>query len=181
MALDESTDTLLKNIAAQGGPALNEMPVDTCRNVFVGLVQSLQGDVLPIHDSEDREIPGPNGSIALRIYTPRGLGGKNIPVLMFFHGGGWVIGDLETHDNMCRYYANEADVIVVAVDYRLAPEHRFPAGIEDCIAATKWVHDNAASFGGDSAKIAVTGDSAGGNMAAVVAQQARDQVAFQLL
>ena len=105
MALDASTDTLLKNIAAQGGPALNEMPVDECRNVFVELVQSLQGDVLPIHDSDDREIAGPNGSIPLRIYTPRGLGGKKIPVLMLFHGGGWVIGDLETHDNMCRYYA----------------------------------------------------------------------------
>jgi acetyl esterase len=181
MALDESTDTLLKNIAAQGGPALHEMPVDACRSVFLGLVQNLQGDVLPIHASEDREISGPNGAIPIRIYTPNDSKGKTKGVLMLFHGGGWVIGDLETHDNMCRYYANEADVVVVAVDYRLAPEHRFPAGIEDCIAATEWAHSNAASIGGDSNRIAVTGDSAGGNMAAVVAQQATDKVAFQLL
>jgi len=179
MALDQSTDTLLKNIAAQGGPALHEMPVETCREVFLGLVQNLQGDVLSIHDSEDREISGPNGSIPIRIYKPNASQGKGILVL--FHGGGWVIGDLDTHDNMCRYYANEADVIVVAVDYRLAPEHQFPGGIEDCIAATEWVHANAASIGGDASKIAVTGDSAGGNMAAVVAQQAADKIAFQLL
>ena len=116
MALDESTDTLLKNIAAMGGPALNELPVDECRNVFLGLVQNLQGDVLPIHESEDREISGPNGAIPIRIYTPSDSQGKSKGVLVLFHGGGWVIGDLETHDNMCRYYANEADVVVVAVD-----------------------------------------------------------------
>ncbi|MFP6682613.1 MAG: alpha/beta hydrolase, partial [Gammaproteobacteria bacterium] len=181
MALDQSTDTLLKNIAAQGGPALHEMQVDTCRSVFLQLVQNLQGDTLPIYDSSDREIPGPGGSIPIRVYTPRKLEGGRLPVLVLYHGGGWVIGDLESHDNMCRYFANEADIIVVAVDYRLAPEHRFPAGIDDCIAATEWVHANAASIGGDGAKLAVTGDSAGGNMAAVVAQQLREKVSFQLL
>ena len=181
MALDQSTDTLLKNIAAQGGPALHEMPVDTCRSVFLQLVQNLQGETLPIHDSSDREIPGPDGSIPIRIYTPRNLEGGRLPVLVLYHGGGWVIGDLESHDNMCRYFANEADVIVVAVDYRLAPEHRFPAGIDDCIAATEWVHANAAGIGADGTKLAVTGDSAGGNMAAVVAQQLREKVRFQLL
>jgi acetyl esterase len=181
MALDQSTDTLLKNIAAQGGPALHEMPVDTCRSVFLQLVQNLQGETLPIHDSSDREIPGPDGSIPIRIYTPRNLEGGRLPVLVLYHGGGWVIGDLESHDNMCRYFANEADVIVVAVDYRLAPEHRFPAGIDDCIAATEWVHANAAGIGADGTKLAVTGDSAGGNMAAVVAQQLREKVSFQLL
>ena len=181
MALDQSTDTLLKNIAAQDGPALNEMPVDTCRDVFHGLVQNLQGEVLSIHGSEDREISGPNGPVPIRIYSPRDTAGESLPALVLFHGGGWVIGDLETHDNMCRYFANEADVIVVAVGYRLAPEHRFPAGIDDCIAATEWVHSNASSIAVDKSKIAVTGDSAGGNMAAVVAQQQSDKVAFQLL
>lgn len=181
MALDQSTDTLLKNLAAQGGPALHEMPVDTCRTVFLELVSALEGDRVAIHTNEDREISGPNGPIPIRINTPRELGDEKLPVLVQFHGGGWVIGDLESHDNMCRYFANEADVIVVAVDYRLAPEHRFPAGIEDAITAAEWVHANAASFGGDNTKMAVTGDSAGGNMAAVVAQQLRDKVAFQLL
>ncbi len=181
MPLDQSTDTLLKNIAAQGGPALHEMPVDTCRQVFLQLVQNLQGDVIGIHNCEDREIPGPGGNIPIRIYTPKSAAGNSLPVVVFYHGGGWVIGDLETHDNMCRYFANEAGVLIVAIDYRLAPEHRFPAGIDDCIAATEWVHANAASIGGSSAKLAVMGDSAGGNMAAVVAQQLRSKIAFQVL
>ena len=157
------------------------MPVATCREVFGQLVQNLQGDVLSIHHSEDREIDGPNGSIKLRIFTPRDTGDTKLPVLVQFHGGGWVIGDLDTHDNMCRYFANESDVIVVAVDYRLAPEHPFPAGIQDCIAATEWVHANAASIGADSSKLAVTGDSAGGNMAAIVAQQLKGKVAFSVV
>ena len=181
MSLDASTEALLKGIAEQNGPALHEMPVDTCREVFGQLVQNLQGEVLPIHKTEDREISGPNGAIKLRIYTPRDTGGEKLPVLVLFHGGGWVIGDLDTHDNMCRYFANESDVIVVAVDYRLAPENPFPAGIQDCVAATEWVHANAASIGADSSKLAVTGDSAGGNMAAIVAQQLKGKVAFQLL
>lgn len=181
MTLDSSTDTLLQNIAAQGGPAFHEMPVDTCRSVFLELVQNLQGEQLPIHRTEDRTISGPQGEVPIRIFTPRDTGGEKLPVLVEFHGGGWVIGDLDSHDNMCRYFANNSDVIVVEVDYRLAPEHKYPAGIDDCIAATEWVHANADSIGGDATRIAVTGDSAGGNMAAVVAQQLKGKIAFQLL
>ncbi|MEX2482833.1 MAG: alpha/beta hydrolase [Gammaproteobacteria bacterium] len=181
MPLDPSTDALLKNLAAQNGPAIHDMDVPTARAVFGQLVQALQGEVEPIHKREDRTIPGPGGAIPVRIYTPRGAGGSPLPVLVLFHGGGWVIGDLDTHDAMCRYFANHADVIVVSVDYRLAPEHRFPAGIDDCVAATAWVYDNAASLGADPKRLAVTGDSAGGNMAAVVAQQLKGKVAFQLL
>lgn len=181
MPLDPSTDALLKNLAAQNGPAIHDMDVPTARAVFGQLVQALQGEVEPIHNSEDRTIPGPGGAIPVRIYSPREAGASPLPVLVLFHGGGWVIGDLDTHDAMCRYFANHADVIVVAVDYRLAPEHRFPAGVDDCIAATAWVHDNAASLGADPKRLAVTGDSAGGNMAAVVAQQLKGKVAFQLL
>lgn len=179
--LDASTAALLKNIAEQGGPALHEMPVDVCRKVFTELVTMLQGDVLPIHKSENIEIPGPGGVIPARVYTPRETGGEKLPVLVLFHGGGWVIGDLETHDNMCRYFANNADIAVISIDYRLAPEHKFPAGHDDCIAATEWIHANGDSLGIDSSKIAVGGDSAGGNLAAVVAQAAPDKVAFQLL
>ncbi len=181
MALDQTTAALLKGMAEQGGKPFHEMDVETCRSIFKGVVAQLQGDILPIHKSEDRTIDGPGGPISIRIFTPRDSGGEKLPILMQFHGGGWVIGDLDTHDNMCRYFANNADVIVVAVDYRLAPEHKFPAGHDDCIAATAWVHANAASFGGDSHRIAVTGDSAGGNMAAVVAQQMKGKIAFQLL
>lgn len=181
MSLDASTDALLKGIAEQNGPALHEMPVDTCREVFTQLVQNLQGEVIPIHKSEDRQIDGPNGPIDIRVFTPRDTGGAKLPVLVQFHGGGWVIGDLNTHDNMCRQFANDSDVVVVSVGYRLAPEHKFPAGIDDCIAATEWVHANAAEIGADNSKIAVTGDSAGGNMAAIVAQQLKGKIAFQLL
>ncbi len=130
MPLDQSTDTLIKNITAQGGPAIHEMPVDTARDVFLELVRNLQGEVLPIHNSEDREVPGPNGPIPIRMFTPRLHGDEKLPVLVQFHGGGWVIGDLESHDNMCRYFANRADVIVVAVDYRLAPEHRLDGRVD---------------------------------------------------
>ncbi|MBT4206296.1 MAG: alpha/beta hydrolase [Proteobacteria bacterium] len=181
MSLDQSTDALLKNIAAGGGPALHEMPYETCRSVFLQLVQNLQGETLPIHSSVDKSVAGPNGEIPIRVYTPRAIGDEKLPVVVLYHGGGWVIGDLESHDNQCRYLANEADSIVVAVDYRLAPEHIFPAGVKDCIAATEWVVANAASIGGDSSRVAVTGDSAGGNMAAVVALQLREKIVFQLL
>jgi acetyl esterase len=179
--LDASTAALLKNIADQNGPALHELPPETCREVFGGLVKALQGETLPIHATQDIEIPGPGGAIPARVYTPRDIGGEKLPVLVLYHGGGWVIGDIESHDNMSRYFANNADVIVVNVGYRLAPEHKFPAGHDDCIAAAEWVHANAESIGGDASKIAVTGDSAGGNMAAVVAQAAKGKIAFQLL
>lgn len=180
MALDTSTAALCQNLAAQGGPAFHEMEVADCRAAFAQLVEMTQGEIQSIHAVEDRTIDGPNGEIPIRIYTPRETGDA-LGVLVLFHGGGWVIGDLDTHDNMCRHFANGADVVVVAVDYRLAPEHKFPAGHDDAIAATEWVHANASSLGADASKLAVTGDSAGGNMAAVIAQQLKGTVAFQML
>jgi acetyl esterase len=121
-------------------------------------------------------IPSPAGSIPARIYTPKTLrkAGGLAPALVFFHGGGWVIGDLESHDVVCRKLAHEGELLVISVDYRLAPEHKFPAAVDDAIAATKWIGENAMQLGIDAARLTVGGDSAGGNLAAVVALAARD-------
>jgi acetyl esterase len=134
----------------------------------------------------DLAMPGPAGEIPLRLYRPSGSSAENaLPVLVYYHGGGWVIGDLDTHDTLCRELANGSGCAVIAVHYRLAPEHRFPAAVDDSFAALKWVHANAARLHLDANRIAVGGDSAGGNLAAVVALSARDAgglaLAFQLL
>jgi acetyl esterase len=132
---------------------------------------------------EDRTIPGPRGRIPIRIYHPMSPRGSR-PVLVFFHGGGFVIGSIDSHDGVCRALAQKGDAIVVSVEYGLAPEQRFPAGVDDGLAATRWVVANASSFGGDPRAVAVGGDSAGGNLAAVVAQETRadaPRLVFQLL
>ncbi|QPF88794.1 alpha/beta hydrolase [Bradyrhizobium commune] len=121
-------------------------------------------------------IPAQHGTIPARIYVPRKLRGPagSAPALMFFHGGGWVVGDLDSHDVVCRKLADEGELVVVSVDYRLAPEHKFPAAVDDAIAATTWVAANANALGIDASHLSVGGDSAGGNLAAVVALAARD-------
>jgi acetyl esterase len=126
------------------------------------------------------------GNVPLRLYRPAGSApGDTLPVLVYYHGGGFVIGDLDTHDTLCRELSNLSGCAVVAVHYRLAPEHRFPAACDDCVAATRWVHANAGELHLDPARLAVGGDSAGGNLAAVVALAARDEgglpIRFQLL
>lgn len=134
---------------------------------------------------EDRDIPGPAGPLGIRIYWPPTASADQTPVVVFFHGGGFVVGDLDTHDGTCRQHCVGTDAIVVSVDYRLAPEHPYPAAVEDSWAATLWVAEHAAEIGADPARIAVAGDSAGGNIAAVTAQRARDdggpRLVFQLL
>jgi acetyl esterase len=132
----------------------------------------------------DRTIPGATGPRRARVYTPRSRSGAPAPCLVFFHGGGFVVGSIESHDGACRALASRADMVVVSVDYRLAPEHKSPAGLEDAIAATRWVLANTASLGVDPTAVAVGGDSAGGNLAAGVSIATRDdelRPAFQLL
>ncbi|WP_233522544.1 alpha/beta hydrolase [Peribacillus glennii] len=126
-----------------------------------------------VHQVKDRTIAGPEGEIPVRIYTPEGSG--PFPVIVFFHGGGFVYGDLESHDSVCRSIVKASQHILVAVDYRLAPEHPFPAAPNDCYAAAKWVYDHAEELNGDKARMSVAGDSAGGNLATVVSMMARDQ------
>ncbi|MBA2288517.1 MAG: alpha/beta hydrolase [Ktedonobacteraceae bacterium] len=182
MPVDPQVQVFLDTLAAIGAPPLHEQSVNEARQAIAALDR--MGDTPEhIHSIENRSIPGPAGTIPIRIYSPEGQG--PFPILVFFHGGGWVICDLDTHDPACRILANAAHCIIVSVDYRLAPEHKFPAAPEDCYAATQWVAQNATSINGDPARIAVGGDSAGGNLAAVVSLMARDRgepsIAFQLL
>ena len=182
MPLDPQAKAVLDQFASMGGPQLHEMSVAQARELILGMV-ALAGEPESIARIENRTVPGPAGQIPVRIYTP--VGTAPFPVLVYFHGGGWVIGNLDTHDGICRSLANRVGCLVVSVDYRLAPEHTFPAAPEDCYAATRWLAEHAGSLGGDKGRIAVGGDSAGGNLAAVVALMARDRggpkLAFQLL
>lgn len=126
----------------------------------------------PVHAIVNRTIPGPAGDIPVRIYTPSDQ--TPLPALVYYHGGGWVIGDLDSHDDLCRFLANQTGCSVISVDYRLAPEHKFPAAVDDAFAALQWVHAHAEDIAIDRDRIAVAGDSAGGNLAAVVSILARD-------
>jgi acetyl esterase len=173
MSLDPQAKALLDQMAASGAPALNTLSPPDARQLFETMAQLLGMTPQPVFKVEDRLVPGPAGQIRARVYTPQGS--TPLPVLVFFHGGGFVIGSIELYDELCRELANGSGYIVMSVDYRLAPEHKFPAAVEDCYAATKWVAENASILGGDADHIAIGGDSAGGNLAAVVAMLARDK------
>lgn len=182
MPLDPQAQALLDQFNVLGGQPLSSMSVTDARRAMM-LLSSLRGELAPVRSVADRSIPGPAGDIPVRVYTP--AGSAPLPLLVYFHGGGWVLGGIETHDGTCRELANGAGCVVVSVDYRLAPEHKFPAAPEDCYAATQWAAAHAAELGADARRLAVGGDSAGGNLAAVVSQMARDRggpaLVFQLL
>jgi acetyl esterase len=171
MPLDPGLKLVLDQLAANPGPQLHELPVAQARAFFDQM--QLPRPEVKVAEIVERRIPGPAGEIPVRIYRPEGR--APFPALVYFHGGGWVIGSLETHDGSCRDLANRTGCVVVSVDYRLAPESRFPAAAEDCYAATQWVAAHAGELGIDAARIGVGGDSAGGNLAAVVALMARDR------
>jgi acetyl esterase len=172
-ALDPQVKQFLELANAEGPLFLRAETPEQARAKMQAMFAANPVAPAPIYRVEDRHIAGPGGQIKVRIYTPEGQ--PPMGVLVYYHGGGWVLGDLESHDNVCRALANGAGCLVVAVEYRLAPEHPFPAPAEDCYAATTWVAENAESFGGDPSRMAVGGDSAGGNLAAAVALMARDR------
>lgn len=185
MALDPQIQTILDVIKASGLPEIWQLTPEQGREQYLQRVSRLALKV-DIHRVHDRKIPGPGQDIGLRVYQPREpKAGEKFPVLLWFHGGGFVIGDLDTHDSACRALANQADCLVVAVDYRLAPECKFPAAVEDCYAALRWLALHAVELGADPTRIAVGGDSAGGNLAAVASIMARNdgypKLAGQLL
>jgi acetyl esterase len=180
MPLAPEYQAMLAELAAQEGPSIAELSPAEGREMY-RLMRPLDPDI-PVGQVADRTIPGPGGTIPIRIYRPHGPG--PFPVFVNFHGGGWVIGDLDTADAVCRDICRSAGCVVVSVDYRLAPEHPFPAAVEDSLAAVHWVADHMAELGGNGA-LAVGGESAGGNLAAVVCQRVRDEggpaIRFQLL
>jgi acetyl esterase len=182
MPLSQESRALLDQLESSGVPPLHTLSVEAARQLMVDLFVT-KGDRETVGKVEDRQVPGAMGSIPVRFYTPSGTG--PFPILVFFHGGGWVIGNRETHDATCRALTNAAGCIVASVDYRLAPEHKFPAAVEDSYAATRWIADHATSIGADPTRIAVGGDSAGGNLAATVSLAALERggppLVFQLL
>jgi acetyl esterase len=182
MPLDPQAQSVLDHLAGLGARPYHTMTAAEARRAMAGFAK-LGGRPAAVHRVEDRTIPGPGGELPIRVYTP--FSGGPLAALVFFHGGGFVTSSIATHDPLCRALANGAGCVVVSVDYRLAPEYRFPAAVEDCYAAAQWVSANAAALGIDPTRVAVGGDSAGGTLAAVVARWARDRagppLAFQLL
>ncbi len=180
MPLDPQIITVMEAVAALGLPPNNEVSPEQAR---------INGKLRPrapgpeVGKVEDRTIPGPAGEIPVRIYTPEGSG--PFPGLAWFHGGGWVVGDLDTADSSARNLCALANCVVVSVDYRLAPETKFPGAADDCYAATQWLAANAGSLNVDGSRIATGGDSAGGNLSAAVSLMSRDkggcELVFQLL
>jgi acetyl esterase len=182
LPLDPQAQAFLERFETGGALPFHALTVEQARRAIEEQTRTF-GSPQAVARVEDREIPGPAGPLAVRIYIPSHE--ASLPALVYFHGGGWVIGNLNTHDAVCRALSNSARCLTVAVDYRLAPEHRFPAALEDCYAATSWVATNAQRLGVDATRLAVGGDSAGGNLAAAVALMARERgapaLAFQLL
>lgn len=170
MSLDPEVVPILEFMQSLGMP---DPATATPADFRGGMVALPVENPTPVAAVEDQTIAGPGGALGLRIYRPEG--NAPAPLLVFYHGGGWVIGDLDSHDELCRQLCAGAGCVVVSVDYRLAPEAKFPAAPEDCYAATLWAVHNAAAIGADSGRVCVAGDSAGGNLAAAVCLMARER------
>lgn len=176
VTLDPDAAAVLAAFRAAGRPPYETLTPVQAREMYLAARPVSQPEPPAMASAESLAIPGASGPIPARIYKPLTLRQTDglSPCLVFFHGGGWVIGNLDSHDVVCRTLADEGQLIVISVDYRLAPEHRFPAAVEDAIAATEWISANAQELGIDASRLIVGGDSAGGNLAAVVAIHARE-------
>ena len=176
---------LMDAATKSGRPKLETLPYPVGRAAVDKMSEDSEADPPEVAQVIDGAMPGPRGDIRYRRYQPLGVTGGTLPTLIYYHGGGFVIGNIETHDSTCRRLANRSRCQVISIDYRLSPEHPFPAPIDDGIAAFRHIRDEAAAFGADAARLAVGGDSAGGAMAAVVCQAMRDAKeagpAFQML
>ena len=171
--LDPQVRALLEAIEAEGGPAIETLSPTDARQAAIDGLQAVAGRPEEVGSVENLAIPHPERAIPVRVYTPAAQG--PFPCLVYFHGGGWVVCDLDTHDVVCRAIARQAEAVVVAVDYRLAPENKFPSAVDDAYAAVVWVANNTVRLGVDPHRIAVGGDSAGGNLSAVMSLKCRDQ------
>ena len=171
--LDLNVRLLLEAIEAQNYPLYESLPVAEARRLAAQSLKPVEGVAEPVRSIENFRIPGPGGQIPVRMYTPDAPPSR--PAMVYFHGGGWVLCDLDTHDVVCRAIARRAGAVVVSVDYRLSPEHKYPAAVIDCSAATVWVAANAERLGIDPSRICVGGDSAGGNLGAVVSLKSRKE------
>lgn len=185
--LDKEAQAFLEAVRQAGRPDFSTMSPAEARKLYKQTRAAVTPEAPEVSEIDNLAAPGPVGPIPLRYYRPAGAAKKDaLPVLVFFHGGGWVIGDLDTHDVVCRLLANEGRCAVVSVDYRMGPEAKFPAAVDDALTAVDWVASEAKALRIDPARLAVGGDSAGGNLAAVVSLLARDakntpKIAYQLL
>jgi acetyl esterase len=182
MGVHPQVQALLEDLISSGRPSSMSLPLPEGRRNFDELFQSLSSTA-EVERTEDRMVPGPAGEVRVRVYTPSGK--PPFPMLVFLHGGGWVFGGIEAYDGLCRALASASKAVVFSLAFRLAPEHRFPAALQDCYSVTQWVHANHAELEGDPARLAVAGDSSGANLAVAVALMARDRggppIAFLLL
>ncbi|MEA2801621.1 MAG: acetyl esterase [Rhodospirillaceae bacterium] len=173
--LDGRTQWLLQLLARSGQTPTEKTSVAEARAGYDAFMLEMGGRPAPIGEFVDRTIEGPAGRLRVRTYRPAGTVARLLPAILYFHGGGWVMGSLEGYDLVCRYFCARTGCAVVAVDYRLAPEHKFPAAIDDAVAAYRWLAAEAVGLGIDPARIVIAGDSAGGNIAAVAARLLRDE------
>ncbi|MDF2367432.1 alpha/beta hydrolase [Sneathiella sp.] len=174
MVLDPQAKWVLDIAEEKGLPPLDELTPDEAKAAYEERALTLTFKDVDIGKTMDVDIPGPNGNVPIRIYHPVGMT-TPLPVLVYYHGGGWVIGSRDTHDSLCRLIANSGPFVVVSVDYRMGPEAPFPAAVQDSVAALNWTASNIADYNGDPDRIAVGGDSAGGNLSAVVCLVAREE------
>jgi len=172
MPLDPHANRFLRMLAAGGFPNASEIDAEAMRAAFVRLAQAVDAKDEPIGSIDNRDIPGPLGPLAIRIYSPIGAASGPLPGLLYFHGGAWVFCNLDTHDGLCRLLTNASGCRVVSVGYRQAPEHKLPAAIEESYAAATWLAAHAAELAIDPRRLAIGGDSAGGTLAAAVCQMA---------